>query len=125
MIKRTLLAVLTAIIFAASQSQTFAEADNTTALEVFNKTGQTLQALYFAPLDNDGWGQNWLEEPLKSGDSSFARYNQEHRYYKLKIVFDSGKSVVWQKNYKFDARSCELSLVISKNKKGNYIIASK
>lgn len=125
MIKRTLLAVLAALIVAASQSTTFAEADSTSALEVFNKTGHTWQALYFAPLDNDGWGQNWLEEPLRSGDSAFARYGQEYRYYKIKIVFDNGKSVVWQKNYKFDTYSCGLSIVIAKNKKGKYIIASK
>lgn len=121
-ILRTLL--LTAIIFASSQSATFAEVDNTIALEVFNKTGQTWQALYFAPHDTDGWGQNWLEEPLRSGDSAFARYGSEPRYYKLKIVFANGKSVTWQKNYKFDAYSCKISLVVAKNKKGNYIIAS-
>lgn len=117
---RTLL--LAALIIAASYSTTFAEAGDTTALEVFNKTGQTWQAVYFVPIDTDGWGQNWLEEPLRSGDSAFVRYGQP-RYYKIKIVFDNGKSVVWQKNYKFDTSSFPLSFVITKNKKGNYIIA--
>ena len=89
--------VLAAFIIAAAQVT--ASAEEWKECEMFNFTNRTVTQVYMcaADVDINEYGKNMLEgrSPLKNGDGIAVQYPAEHRYYNVRIVFDSGDFVDW------------------------------
>lgn len=90
MIKRTLLAVLTAFLIVAAQSSAFALPE---PLEIVNETGQPIMSLYVVPVQKSGWGNDLVGSGvMNQGDKRSITYDSDFANYKIKVEFADGTS---------------------------------
>ena len=109
--------VLAAFLVTAIQTSTFAA--NNERLEIVNGTGRTIVALESVALRNKWNGNDLLGgRVLKSGDSTTINYDPAVRYFRLRIFFNDGNSVTWNKIDFNDA--WRLTLYKGDNGKYNY-----
>ncbi len=107
-----------AFIVAAAQATTFAA--NTESVEIVNETGRKIVALEGVALRNKWNGKDLLGgRVLNSGGSTRITYDPAVRYFRLRIFFNDGKSVTWDKIDFNDA----WRLTLYKNDKGKYTYA--
>ena len=88
--------LLTAFIFAAVHSTTFA-AGLTEPLEIVNETGQPILSLYAVPVQKVGWGNDLVGERgvMNQGESCSIHYNTEFANYKVKVIFENGSTLTF------------------------------
>ncbi|MBQ7454319.1 MAG: hypothetical protein IJS69_04645 [Selenomonadaceae bacterium] len=109
---------LLAALIVAVHSPTFAA--NTESVEIVNGTGRTIVALESVALRNKWNGKDLLGgRVLKSGDSARINYDPAVRYFRLRIFFNDGNPVTWDKIDFNDA----WRLTLYKGKNGKYTYA--
>ena len=90
MIKRTLLAMLTAFIIVAAQTSAFALPE---PLEIVNETGQPIMSLYAVPVQKKDWGNDLVGSGIMNqGDRRSITYDSSFALYKIKVEFADGTS---------------------------------
>ena len=88
--------LLSAFVFAAVHSTTFAA--NTERVEVVNETGRTIVALECVGVRSQWNGKDLLGgNVLHNGKHMNINYDPRTQYFKLRIFFEDGKSVTWNK----------------------------
>ena len=88
--------LLTAFVFAAVQSSAFAA--NTERVEVVNETGRTIVSLECVGVRKAWNGKDLLGgNVLRNGKYMNIKYDPQTQYFKLRIFFEDGKSVTWNK----------------------------
>lgn len=93
--------LLATIFIAAVQSSACAE--NTEELELLNDTGQFITSMFIAPVGNTNWGTDFAATaPFEARQKRILKYNPAIRYYKLKLIFDDGREIVWEGDKKID-----------------------
>jgi len=82
--------LLTAIIFAAVQTPTFALPE---PLEIVNETGQPIISLYAVPMQKKDWGNDLVGSGIMNqGDHRSINYDSSYARYKIKVEFADGAS---------------------------------
>jgi hypothetical protein len=93
---------LLATIFVAAL-QSIACAENSEQLEILNDTGQTIESLYIAPIGNTNWGKDFAKEsPFEARQNRIIKYNPAIHYFKLKMILDNGREIIWEDDKKID-----------------------
>ena len=63
-----------------------------------NYTGRTIRNLYITATGYNKWGSDLLgNSVLGNGDSVSLRYNNDYRYYDIKVIFSGGDEIVFEK----------------------------
>ena len=87
--------LLTAFIFAAVHSTTFA-AGLTEPLEIVNETGQPILSLYAVPVQKVGWGNDLVGHGvMNQGDKRSIHYDTAFARYKVKVEFENGSTLTF------------------------------
>lgn len=110
--------VLTALIIATVQTSAFAE--NSERLEIVNQTGQDIKSYYLVQAGYPKWGKDRVGGKLfQNGQTRIFMYDPQFRYFKLKIVFENGRSVAWENDKKIDMLDA-WRLTLYKSNDGKY-----
>ena len=115
--------LLLATIFVAAL-QSVACAENSEQLEILNDTGQVIESLYIAPVGNTNWGKDFAKDsPFEVFQKKIIKYNPAIRYFKLKMILDDGREIVWEGDKKIDfARAHKIILYSGKRDALKYAI---
>ena len=104
--------------------QSVACAENSEQLEILNDTGQVIESLYIAPVGNTNWGKDFAKDsPFEVFQKKIIKYNPAIRYFKLKMILDDGREIVWEGDKKIDfARAHKIILYSGKRDTLKYAI---
>ena len=90
--------VLMVLMIFLSSSQPVS-AENWKNLQILNRTGKTIDELWFKPACRSDWGGETLKGVgllyLENDKYATIRYNANHNNWDMKIIFIDGKEAVW------------------------------